>query len=56
VLTDATTAGLPTGTQGLRLRTLGPRQVRGVGRVPLVSVESPSRPEPGGGYAPGEHG
>lgn len=56
VLTDSTTAAMLTGTQGLRLRTLGPRQVRGVGRVPLVSVESPLRPDHRGGYAPGQHG
>ena len=56
VLTDATTAALLTGTQGLRLRTLGTRPVRGVGPVPLVSVESTARREGGAGYAPGEHG
>lgn len=56
VLTDSTTAAMLTGTQGLRLRTLGPRQVRGVGRVPLVSVESPLRPDHRGEYAPGQHG
>lgn len=56
VLTDSTTAAMLTGTQGLRLRTLGPRQVRGVGRVPLVSVESPLRPDHRSEYAPGQHG
>ncbi|WP_336920901.1 adenylate/guanylate cyclase domain-containing protein [Aquipuribacter sp. SD81] len=56
VLTDSTTAAGLTGTQGLRLRPLGERQVRGVGRVPLVSVEPPSRRDQGRGYAPGEHG
>ena len=56
VLTDATTAGMLTGTSGLRLRTLGARQVRGVGAVALVSVETPERHAGGGGYAPGEHG
>lgn len=56
VLTDAATAGLLTGTPGLRLRTLGARQVRGVGAVALVSVETPGRHAAGGGYAPGEHG
>ena len=56
VLTDAATAGLLTGSSGLRLRTLGPRQVRGVGAVALVSVEAPGRPPGGRGYAPGQHG
>lgn len=56
VLTDAATASMLTGSTGLRLRTLGPRQVRGVGSVALVSVESPHRRESLGGYAPGEHG
>lgn len=56
VLTDAATAALLTGTQGLRLRTLGTKPVRGVGPVPLVSVESTARREGGAGYAPGEHG
>ena len=56
VLTDATTASLLTGTPGLRLRTLGARQVRGVGAVALVSVQTPDRHTGGGGYAPGEHG
>lgn len=56
VFTDARTAGLLTGTEGLRLRTLGEHQVRGVGRVALVAVESTARRESGGGYAPGEHG
>lgn len=56
VLTDAATAGMLTGSTGLRLRTLGPRQVRGVGSIALVSVESPDRREGLGGYAPGEHG
>lgn len=56
VLTDATTAGMLTGTSGLRLRTLGRRQVRGVGPVALVSVEHADRRTGGRGYAPGEHG
>jgi adenylate cyclase len=56
VLTDATTATLLTGTAGLRLRPLGRRQVRGVGQVPLVTVEAVWRREQRGGYAPGEHG
>lgn len=56
VLTDAATASLLTGTPGLRLRTLGPRQVRGIGRVAMVSVERPGRAERRAGYAPGEHG
>ncbi|MFC3689299.1 adenylate/guanylate cyclase domain-containing protein [Aquipuribacter hungaricus] len=56
VLTDARTAGMLTGTTGLRLRTLGPRQVRGVGPVALVSVETPGQRTGEGGYAPGEHG
>lgn len=56
VLTDAATASMLTGSTGLRLRTLGPRQVRGVGSIALVSVESPDRREGLGGYAPGEHG
>jgi adenylate cyclase len=56
VLTDAATAALLTGTVGLRLRPLGERQVRGVGRVPLVTVEPLGRREQRGGYAPGEHG
>ncbi|MFC5380236.1 adenylate/guanylate cyclase domain-containing protein [Aquipuribacter nitratireducens] len=56
VLTDARTATLLTGTPGLRLRPLGERQVRGVGRVPLVTVEPVGRREQRGGYAPGEHG
>jgi len=56
VLTDAPTAGMLTGTAGLRLRTLGEHPVRGLGRVALVSVEPTTRREGGGGYAPGEHG
>ena len=38
VLTDSTTAGMLTGTSGLRLWTLGRRQERGLGRVALVAV------------------
>ena len=55
VFTDARTAATLTDEAGLYLRTLGRRQVRGFGSIPLVSVQSSGgagRPA----YAPGEHG